>query len=152
MEMTDNTQIEEAIEPLEDQGADHPQAGIASEGWSSPQQDADIAEGHLAKLILKRNGAETDIEFPINPPALIGRFDPSIGPIDVDLGNLDEATYISRKHAKIVYEDDVWKVSDLGSSNGTFVLKDDFERVDETELEDGTEIALGNARFVFRLA
>ena len=58
---------------------------------------------------------------------------------------------MSRKHAKIVSEDGVWKVVDLGSSNGTFVLKDDFERVDEAELSDGQEFALGNARFVFQL-
>ena len=40
----------------------------------------------------------------------------------------------------------------MGSSNGTFVLRSDFERVDEAELDDGMEIALGNARFVFHLA
>ena len=44
-----------------------------------------------------------------------------------------------------------WKLVDLGSSNGTFVLRDDFERVDEAELADGQEFALGNARFVFHL-
>jgi pSer/pThr/pTyr-binding forkhead associated (FHA) protein len=59
---------------------------------------------------------------------------------------------VSRKHAKIVFEDGEWKIVDLSSSNGTFVLREDFERVDDAVLEDGTEIALGNARFVFRLA
>ena len=39
----------------------------------------------------------------------------------------------------------------MGSSNGTFVLHDDFEKVDEAELKDGDEIALGNARFVFHM-
>jgi pSer/pThr/pTyr-binding forkhead associated (FHA) protein len=104
-----------------------------------------------AKLIVKRSGAETDVEFVINPPAVIGRFDPSVGPIDVDLAGMPEGQYISRKHAKITLEDGVYKVVDLGSSNGTFILRSDFEKVDEAELEDGTEFALGNARFVFRL-
>ena len=45
----------------------------------------------------------------------------------------------------------VWKLTDLGSSNGTFILRDDFERVEEVELADGDEIALGNARMVFKL-
>jgi len=104
-----------------------------------------------AKLVLKRGGVLTDIEYVLHPPATIGRFDPSVGPIDVDLGTQPEGAYVSRKHAKIVCDDGIWKVVDLGSSNGTFVLRDDFERTDEAELIDGQEFALGNARFVFQL-
>lgn len=126
--------------------ADHPQAGIEEEGWSAP-----VGESHLARLVVKRSGAETDVEFPVNPPCVIGRFDPSIGPIDIDLGNLPEGAYVSRKHASISCDDGTWKLTDLGSSNGTFVLRDDFEKVDEAELHDGDEIALGNARFMFHL-
>lgn len=114
-------------------------------------QPAEIAE-QTAKLILKRGGVLTTVEYEIHPPATIGRFDPSVGPIDVDLGTQPEGAYVSRKHAKIVEADGIWKVIDLGSSNGTFVLRDDFERVDEAELSDGQEFALGNARFVFQLA
>lgn len=137
----------------EDQGsgADHPHAGIASEGWSSPQADIATPTAQFAKLVLKRGGAETDIEFPLNPPAIAGRFDPSVGPIDIDLGSLPEGSYVSRKHAKFTFEDGVWKVTDLGSSNGTFVLNDDFERVETADLHDGQEVALGNARFVFHV-
>lgn len=104
------------------------------------------------RLVLKQNGAETETVFPIHPPASIGRFDSAVGPIDVDLGPLAEGVYVSRKHATITCEDGVWRVRDLGSSNGTFVLREsDFERVEEAELSDGTEIAFGNARFVFRI-
>jgi len=109
------------------------------------------AMSQSAKLVLKRGGVLTDIEYEIHAPATIGRFDPSVGPIDVDLASQPEGAYVSRKHAKIVQDDGVWKVIDLGSSNGTFVLKDDFERVEEAELIDGQEFALGNARFVFSL-
>lgn len=126
--------------------ADHPQAGIEEEGWSAP-----VGESNLARLVVKRSGAETDVEFPVNPPCVIGRFDPSIGPIDIDLGNLPEGAYVSRKHASISCDGGTWKLTDLGSSNGTFVLRDDFEKVDEAELHDGDEIALGNARFMFHL-
>ncbi|RYG48202.1 FHA domain-containing protein [bacterium] len=128
-------------------GDDHPQAGVASEGWSAPESTP-----RLAKLVLKRHGAETDIEFPINPPSVIGRFDPTVGPIDVDLGSLDpEGGYVSRKHAKILLEDGVYRLYDLGSSNGTYVLQDEFQKIDDAELTDGQEIAFGNARFVFRM-
>lgn len=132
--------------------ADHPHAGIASEGWSSPQADLATPEAKFGKLVLKRGGVETDIDFPINPPATIGRFDPSIGPIDVDLGSLTpEGSYVSRKHAKITYEGGTFKIQDLGSSNGTFLLNGDFERVTEADLHDGQEVAFGNARFVFHV-
>ena len=103
------------------------------------------------RLILVRNGEETDISFEISPPAVIGRFDPSVGPIEVDLGQVEEGSYVSRKHAKITLEDDVYQIEDLGSSNGTFILRDDFERIEKAEIVDGDQIALGNARFNFRL-
>jgi len=104
-----------------------------------------------ASITLKRSGAETSDVFAFGSPAIVGRFDPSVGPIDVDLGSLEEGVYVSRKHAKFVCEDGVWRIEDLGSSNGTFVLRSDFERVDSAELTDGDEIAFGNARFVFRI-
>jgi pSer/pThr/pTyr-binding forkhead associated (FHA) protein len=106
----------------------------------------------LASLTLKRGGVETEDVFAFTPPTVIGRFDLAVGPVDVDLGVLDEGRYVSRKHAKITCENGVWKIHDLGSSNGTYVLRDDFERVDEAELQDGSEIAFGNARFTFHLA
>ncbi len=105
----------------------------------------------FGRLVVKRSGVETDVEFPVNPPCTIGRFDPGVGPIDIDLASLPEGSYVSRKHAKITCEDNVWSISDLGSSNGTFVLHTDFERVETAEISDGQEIALGNARFVFHL-
>ncbi len=102
-----------------------------------------------AYLVVKRGGQQSQDIFTFIPPATIGRFDPSVGPIDVDLGNLPEGSYVSRKHARITQEDGLWKIADLGSSNGTFVLRADFERVEEAELSSGDEIALGNARFMF---
>lgn len=150
--MTNEVQ-EEGVLTTEDHAAhsDHPHSGISSEGWSSPQGDIATPHAVFAKLVLKRNGAPTDIEFPLNPPSIAGRFDPAVGPIDIDLGNLPEGAYVSRKHACFFYEDGVWKVQDLGSSNGTFVLNNDFERVETAELHDGQEVALGNARFVFHI-
>ncbi|MEQ1820892.1 MAG: FHA domain-containing protein [Fimbriimonadaceae bacterium] len=103
------------------------------------------------RIILKRSGAETDEVFAVTDGAIIGRFDPNVGPVDIDLGSLAEAVYISRKHATLSYEEDSWKLTDLGSSNGTFILRGDFERVETCDLEDGTEFALGNARFVFKV-
>lgn len=114
-------------------------------------EEEPVAETAGPRLIVKRSGVETDDLFVFAPPAVIGRFDPDIGPVDIDLGSLPEGAYVSRRHAKITCEDGVWKLTDLGSSNGTYILRDDFERVEECELSDGSEFALGNARFVFKL-
>lgn len=135
--MSDNVAIEEPTgEPVEE--LSHVEGGVIAPGAPT--------------LTVKRNGAETEEVFQVHSPCVIGRFDPSVGPIDIDLGSLPEGVYVSRKHAKITEEDGVWKIHDLGSSNGTFVLTDDFERVQVADLADGTEIALGNARFIFKLS
>ena len=127
----------------------HVDEGQVATAEAEPIEEASAAS---PRLIVKRSGAETSEVFPLNPPSIIGRFDPAVGPIDVDLAGLPEGSYVSRKHAKITLEDGAWMLHDLGSSNGTFVLHDDFERVEIAELTDGTEFALGNARFVFRLS
>lgn len=101
---------------------------------------------------MKRNGVETDMTFEFRPPATVGRFDPTVGPVDVDLASLDEAQYISRKHARITLSEEGWLLEDLGSSNGSYVLRGDFERVESSPLVDGDEVAFGNARFVFRVS
>src|SRR5271166_4898485 len=102
--------------------------------------DSPPAPAAAATIVLKRSGAETDIAFSVNPPAIIGRFDPTVGPIDIDLGGLPEGSYISRRHAKITLDDGVWALHDLGSSNGTFMLgESDFERHESFTLQDGTE-------------
>ena len=136
----------------ENQGLADPEALTPEtlEDLSDESQADDAAASPRAKLILKRSGAETDQVFEFGSPATVGRFDPAVGPIDVDLGPLEEGVFVSRKHAKFTCEDGIWKIEDLGSSNGTFVLRSDFEKVDSAELSDGDEIAFGNARFVFR--
>jgi pSer/pThr/pTyr-binding forkhead associated (FHA) protein len=126
----------------------------ASESTSPPAPAAAYAEGGAewvsATLTVKREGVETEDVFTLSPPAVVGRFDPNVGPVDVDLGSLPEAAYVSRRHARITYEDGHWRIVDLGSSNGTYIKREDFERVESAELTHETEIALGNARFVFR--
>jgi pSer/pThr/pTyr-binding forkhead associated (FHA) protein len=125
----------------------------AAVALAEPEVDVEpvLEEFHAAKIVLKRSGVETEHEFPLTSPMVIGRFDPGVGPVDVDLGPLPEGAYVSRKHAKLEETEDGWVLSDLGSSNGTFVLRSDFERVESAPLESGTEFALGNARFVFYL-
>lgn len=114
--------------------------------------EADSAE--MAELRLLRGGAPTGDVFPVSGSAVVGRFDPAVGPVDVDLGPLDEGVYVSRKHAKIAFADGTWMLEDLGSSNGTFKLDpaSDFQRISEpVSIADGDVIAFGNARFSFHV-
>lgn len=131
---------------------------VAEEEIESPEEDTDAEDSvdeigpPAAKLILKRNGVETELVFEFSPPATVGRFDPTVGPVDIDLASLDEAQYISRKHARISLNEEGWLLEDLESSNGSYVLRGDFERVESSPLTDGDEVAFGNARFVFRVS
>ena len=149
--MIEDTHVADPIENLDEvheeamDDAAHATAAITT-------SEADDFGSGQPTLVVKRNGTETTEVFTVTNPCVIGRFDPSVGPIDIDLGNLPEGVYVSRKHAKITQEDGIWKIHDLGSSNGTFVLADDFEKVTIADLADGAEIALGNARFVFHLS
>lgn len=76
--------------------------------------------------------------------------------MDVDLATLPEAGYVSRHHAAVWRErSGQWRIMDLESRNGTYVRAANggaFTRVgDEHALQDGDEIALGNARFIFQI-
>ena len=114
------------------------------------------APGTAARLIIKRHGALTAEVFPLWDRVIVGRFDPDSGPVDIDLGPLPEAVYVSRHHAELWQDaNGQWAIRDLGSGSGTFLRPQGegaFQRVTgERTLQDSDEIALGNARFVFRL-
>lgn len=109
-----------------------------------------------AYLLVKRHGAVTSERVPLEGERLIvGRFDPSTGPVDIDVTDLPGAEHISRRHAEIYAEAGVWNVRDLGSTNGVF-LKPAGEASysprlqSPAELADGDELAFGNVIFVFR--
>jgi pSer/pThr/pTyr-binding forkhead associated (FHA) protein len=109
-----------------------------------------------ARITLKRNGLLAE-SFAIGHLAVIGRFDSETGPVDVDLGQLPEAIYVSRHHAEIQRDaSGGWAIKDLGGANGTFVRpkgESKFQRISgEQAIHDGDEFALGNARFEFRIS
>ena len=109
-----------------------------------------------ARVILKRGGTLTSESFPVWERVVLGRFDPDTGPVDIDLGALPEAVYVSRRHAEM-WPDTAgqWFIKDLGAGNGTFVRAQghaQFQRVTgEQAINNGDEMALGNARFAFHV-
>jgi pSer/pThr/pTyr-binding forkhead associated (FHA) protein len=92
----------------------------------------------------------------VGAQTVIGRFDSETGPVDVDLGQLPEAIYISRRHAEIKRDDSgAWVIKDLGAGNGTFIRpkgQNKFQRITgDQAIHDGDEFALGNAQFEFHI-
>jgi hypothetical protein len=105
---------------------------------ASPAAAAQPARKSHALLLLQTpNGPQP---IPLESTALsLGR----------GLGNdvILEDTRVSRHHAQLRYRQRRFWITDLGSTNGTFV---NGERVSETALRDGDLISLGGLELTFR--
>jgi len=129
---------------------------VTNEDFANTESAVTQESSEVLQLTLIKFGTpDPSLKFRIDPTergVIIGRFDTETGPVDIDLSNIPEAKYISRKHAKIFFSDGCWYIEDLGSSNGTFLLTENdtkkVERGTRTELKDGYEIAFGNAKFL----
>ena len=58
---------------------------------------------------------------------------------------LDDFT-VSRRHAEFTRSENSYKVTDVGSLNGTYV---NMDRIDEVLLQNGDEVRIGKFRLVF---
>lgn len=107
-----------------------------------------------ARLVAKKQGVPIP-EFDLETSNVVGKFDPDMGPVEVDLEDFPGAETISRQHSEIYREGDQWKIKDLGSTNGVFL-----KRVGQTRfsarittpetLNTGDEIAFGKVNFIFQ--
>lgn len=115
-----------------------------------------MSQSPAARLRALRPADGSDGVFPLDPPTVVGRFDPDSGPIGVDLGGLPDGSYVSRKHARIEFGEHGWTVQDLGSSNGTWMKQQgEWVRLDpdtSMSLADGDHISFGQAQVAFELA
>ena len=108
-----------------------------------------------AQLVLVEFGSVTDTAIPLqNSPVIVGKFDPSQGPVDLDMSRFAGSEYLSRQHAEL-YFDDGWMVRDLGSTNGVFIRKRGQAQFQPrlqspAPLENEDVIAFGNVHFIFR--
>ena len=97
---------------------------------------------------------ELDASFNLQRDSnLLGRTDPlsNIFP-EVDLSRFDPHTKVSRRHARIWRDGDVYKVEDLGSVNGTVI--NDIIRLEPRQprpLDSGDRIKLGETTLHFLL-
>jgi hypothetical protein len=113
-----------------------------------------VSTSNTARLVAKQINAPVS-EFSIAGSALIGIFDPDQGPVDIDLENFAGGETISRQHAEIYLEGGIWKVKDLGSTNGVFIKPGGQSRFNAritapTPLNPGDEIAIAKVCFIFQ--
>jgi FHA domain len=109
-----------------------------------------------ARLIAKQPGNATP-EFHIDGNnAIIGIFDPDTGPVDIDLEKFPDSETVSRSHAEIYQEEGIWKIKDIGSTNGVFIKPYGQTRFGARitipqSLNSGDEVAIAKIRFIFQI-
>jgi pSer/pThr/pTyr-binding forkhead associated (FHA) protein len=108
-----------------------------------------------ARLYGRRHGVLEETPIPVNAALTIGRFDPSSGPVDVDLSTYPSGESVSRLHARIEQTPTSWTVQDADSANGVYIKPAGAtvfgpRLVGVHRLSDGDEIAFGNVMMVFR--
>lgn len=104
-----------------------------------------IPKGVHATLLIER-GSSIGTEFQLtSDESYIGRWDADNGIFpDVDLDAYDPEAKVSRKHARIIRDNNRYSVEDLGSTNGTFINRG--RRLipgQRQQLNDGDEIIVG---------
>lgn len=92
----------------------------------------------MAKLISKIDGKHSEIV--LEEQSTIGRQPNSTIPL--------EDPRASGRHAVLIFDEEQWKLRDLGSSNGTFV---NDQRIEITVLKQGDQITFGSTVFTFSL-
>ena len=88
---------------------------------------------------IQANGAPGDVRMLVKPEVVIGREEGDVVFADDD--------FLSRRHASLSFRDGTCRLTDLGSSNGTFVR---IER--PTELKHGDHLRMGDQMFRYESA
>lgn len=120
-----------------------PSAAVAADGLA-PQATLVIERGNSAGKQFRLGERESNI----------GRWDADGGVFpDVDLDSDDPEAKVSRRHARISFQNGEYAIEDLGSTNGTFVNRGKRLLPGEHQpLKDGDEIIVGKTFLRFRVA
>jgi serine/threonine-protein kinase len=121
-------------------------------GQRQPTADSSARLARPTAKLVVAGTTELDASFNLQKDSnLVGRTDPlsNIFP-EVDLSRFDPHTKVSRRHARIWRDGDVYKVEDLGSVNGTVI--NDVIRLEPRQprpLDSGDRIKLGETTLHF---
>lgn len=110
-------------------------------------------KGSHARLTIERGGS-ADTDFPLSSEeSYIGRWDADNGIFpDVDLDAHDPDAKVSRRHARIIFRNNVYMIEDLGSTNGTFVNRGRRLLPGSPQvLSEGDEIIVGKTFLRFHI-
>jgi hypothetical protein len=108
-----------------------------------------------AKLVAKQGGyPKSEFEFSGSQPAIVGRYDDTTGPVDIDLGGFPDDDTISRNHAEIYFDGIQWQIKPISTTNVTLIRKAGESRFGSKitgpeVINNGDEIAFAKLRFVF---
>jgi hypothetical protein len=141
-------------------GASVTSIGIPPLVESPPAGEMAIADGDdksgrnaHANLTIER-GEAANTTFALSAEeSNIGRWDADNGIFpDVDLDAYDPDAKVSRKHARIIYRNNVYMIEDLGSTNGTFVNRGRRLLPGSPQvLSEGDEIIVGKTFLRFHI-
>ncbi len=81
-------------------------------------------------------------------PVVLGRKSGS-QPVDLDLSPLDPDAYVSRRHARVTCAEGRYWITDLGSSNGTYLNERRLEEGRAAALRHGDRIRVGRIELAF---
>lgn len=98
------------------------------------------------KLVLHIPGEDQPIALPsAKEQVVLGRYDSTTSTApDVDLGRYDaHEKGVSRRHAAIMTDEDLFKIVDLNSANATYVNGQKLIAYQARILQDGDEVQLG---------
>jgi len=114
----------------------------------------DTTKQPKAKLTITRGGTQGK-EFQLEGElTAIGRWDPDGGAFpEIDLTNDDIEAKISRKHARIVFQEGKYHLEDMGSLNGTYINRGPRLIPGEPqEIKHNDELIMGKTFFRFEIA
>jgi hypothetical protein len=121
---------------------------------SFESSDEQKKKGIHSKLTIERGGS-ADTDFALSSEeSYIGRWDADNGIFpDVDLDAHDPDAKVSRRHARIIYRNNVHMIEDLGSTNGTFVNRGRRLLPGSPQvLSEGDEIIVGKTFLRFHIS
>jgi predicted amidophosphoribosyltransferase len=112
-----------------------------------PEAAQPVVVGPCLEIV--ESGAQ--IPLPDQPELLIGREDEVSGVHpDIDMTpHRGEEGGISRRHARLTRQGDVWSVADLDSTNGTYVNGTELQPRVPVPLHDGDRVGLGDIQAIF---
>ena len=132
-----------------------PQPSAVSAPPVSPASPANATQLQVIRARLRHAQTDTPIEIPRQLSVVrIGKPNDQTPP-DIDVSGFPDSEVVSRVHANLRIEGDVYYIEDVGSSNGTYVNGLPLAAGNRHRLRPGDRIALGKGdkvSFIFESA